>query len=191
VVPSIFGESTGQYPDGGLVLEVHQRVFKTLISPEVKYFKPALHSNSKMSQSSSPSKGIPRDVINKSRGERAKYREKQKSDANQKAKKALEAAEKERLKYDGLRDKLKELHKNYDDGKRSEFKEEYENATKDFKDSRTKLADLQIVLKQAQNDVDMPDADVEEEIEKSLFVPEGRPGQSSASPAAPPSVNVT
>ena len=105
-----------------------------------------------MSQSSSASKGIPRDVIDKSRRDRAKIREKQKSDANQKAKKALEAAEKERLKYEGLRDKQKELYKNYDDGKHPEFKEEYENATKDFQDSRSKLADLQIVIKQAQAD---------------------------------------
>ncbi|OBT59307.1 hypothetical protein VE04_00385 [Pseudogymnoascus sp. 24MN13] len=118
------------------------------------------------------SKGLSRDTVETSRAARTKYRERVKSDAIQKKKAALEAAGKERSNHDSLRDKLKDLHRRYDNGKRPELKSEYQKATEDFTSSKKKLEELQAVVKKAQSEADteMGDADAEEEVQKSLFV---------------------
>jgi hypothetical protein len=144
-----------------------------------------------MSQSSSRSKGLSKDLVDQARANRTKYREKVKSDRNQKVKKSLEAVEKERLIYDSLKNKLKELNKNFDNGRNPEFKDQFEKTSNDFTESRAKLTELQTVLKQNQTEVDtpIPDAADEEETERSMFVPQGGEGQTSASAEAPPSTN--
>lgn len=128
-----------------------------------------------MSTSSQPR--IPKEAIEKSRAARSKYREKVKSDSIQKKKaavEALEAIKKERANYDSLKDKVKVLHKSYDNGKRPELEPEWRKATTDFASSKQKLEELQAAQKKLQVEVDseMGDADAEEEVEKSLFVKE-------------------
>ncbi|KAL5349613.1 hypothetical protein ACLOAV_005908 [Pseudogymnoascus australis] len=120
----------------------------------------------------SQSKGLSKEALDKSRAARTKYREKQKSEAIQKAKKVADAAAKEASNLNSLREKVKELQKKYDDGKHPEFKDEYQKASKDLAASTAKVNEIQIVLKNAQKEADteMGDADAEEDVQKSLFV---------------------
>ncbi|OBT85140.1 hypothetical protein VE02_05627 [Pseudogymnoascus sp. 03VT05] len=115
---------------------------------------------------------LSKDAIEKSREARSKKREKQKSEAIQKTKSATDAAAKEVSNLKSLQEKVKELQKKYDDGKHPEFLAEYQKASKDLTTSSAKVNDLQIVLKKAQRDsnIEMGDADAEEEVQKSLFV---------------------
>ncbi|OBT40484.1 hypothetical protein VE00_07884 [Pseudogymnoascus sp. WSF 3629] len=120
----------------------------------------------------SHSKGLSKDAVEKSRAARSKYREKQKSEAIQKTKRATDAAAKEVSNLNSLQENVKELQKKYDDGKHPEFLDEYQKASKDLTTSSAKVNELQIVLKKAQRDsnTEMGDADAEEEVQKSLFV---------------------
>ncbi|KFY62930.1 hypothetical protein V497_02149, partial [Pseudogymnoascus sp. VKM F-4516 (FW-969)] len=120
----------------------------------------------------SQSKGLSKEALDKSRAARTKYREKQKSEAIQKAKKVADAAAKEASNLNSLREKVKELQKKYDDGKHPEFKDEYQKASKDLTASTAKVNEMQIVLKKVQKEADteMGDADAEEGVQKSLFV---------------------
>ncbi|KFY28265.1 hypothetical protein V493_03023, partial [Pseudogymnoascus sp. VKM F-4281 (FW-2241)] len=88
---------------------------------------------------STNSKGLSKETVEKARAARSKYREKQKSDANQKARSATDAAAKEVSNLNSLREKVKELQKKYDNGKHLEFKDEYEKASNDLLASTAKV----------------------------------------------------